>query len=136
MSPPTLYPILLSTSGLSQRAAAALHGVRPDTVKSWSAGRNRAPPGVLADLTALIRRQTIAARVLADALERLPPDTAAEIGLATSDAEAQALPLGWPTVSAQARVIGMAVALAGRPVVIVPRGSTPASAAAVEAHKA
>lgn len=41
----TLYAACLSRLGLSQAGAAALHGVRIDTVKSWSAGRNPVPQG-------------------------------------------------------------------------------------------
>jgi len=36
--------------GLSQSGAASLHGVRLDTVKSWSSGRNPVPDGAWADL--------------------------------------------------------------------------------------
>lgn len=46
----TLYAACLSRLGLSAAGAAALHGVRLDTVKSWSAGRNRVPQGAWADL--------------------------------------------------------------------------------------
>ena len=46
----TLYAACLARLGLSLAEAAALHGVRLDTVKSWSSGRNRAPDGVWADL--------------------------------------------------------------------------------------
>ena len=46
----TLYAACLSRLGLSQAEAATLHNVRPDTVKSWSAGRNTVPPGAWDDL--------------------------------------------------------------------------------------
>src|SRR5690606_5886364 len=46
----TLYAACLSRLGLSQAQAAALHGVRLDTVKSWSAGRNPIPEGAWAEL--------------------------------------------------------------------------------------
>lgn len=46
----TVYAACLSRLGLSQAEAAALHGVRPDTVKSWSAGRNPVPEGAWNDL--------------------------------------------------------------------------------------
>ena len=49
----TLYAACLSRLGLSQAAAAALHGVRLDTVKSWSAGRNPVPDGAWDDLRSL-----------------------------------------------------------------------------------
>lgn len=46
----TLYAACLSRLGLSHTEAAAIHGVRIDTIKSWSAGRNAVPDGVWADL--------------------------------------------------------------------------------------
>ena len=46
----TLYAACLSRLGLSQAQAAALHSVRLDTVKSWSAGRNPVPEGAWAEL--------------------------------------------------------------------------------------
>lgn len=46
----TIYAACLSRLGLSQAGAAALHGVRIDTVKSWSSGRNPVPPGAWSDL--------------------------------------------------------------------------------------
>lgn len=49
----TLYAACLSRLGLSQTEAAALHGVRLDTVKSWSAGRNRVPDGAWDELRAV-----------------------------------------------------------------------------------
>lgn len=48
----TLYAACLSRLGLSQPEAASLHGVRLDTVKSWSAGRNRVPQGAWDELRA------------------------------------------------------------------------------------
>ena len=46
----TLYAACLSRLGLSLAEAASLHGVRLDTVKSWSSGRNRVPDGAWSDL--------------------------------------------------------------------------------------
>lgn len=46
----TIYAACLARLGLSQSGAAALHGVRIDTVKSWSSGRNPVPQGAWADL--------------------------------------------------------------------------------------
>lgn len=53
MTVKTLYAACLSRLGLSQFEAAALHGVRLDTVKSWSSGRNRVPAGAWSDLRTL-----------------------------------------------------------------------------------
>ena len=49
----TLYAACLSRLGLSLAEAAALHGVRLDTVKSWSAGRNTVPQGAWDELRSL-----------------------------------------------------------------------------------
>lgn len=46
----TLFSAVLSRLGLSQSEAAELLGVRPDTVKSWAAGRRNVPPGVWDEL--------------------------------------------------------------------------------------
>ena len=46
----TLYAACLARLGLSQSGAATLHGVRLDTIKSWSCGRNPVPPGIWDDL--------------------------------------------------------------------------------------
>lgn len=48
----SLYAACLSRLGLSQAGAASLHGVRLDTVKSWSVGRNPVPQGAWDDLRA------------------------------------------------------------------------------------
>lgn len=49
----TIYAACLSRLGLSQAMAADLHGVRLDTVKSWSCGRRTVPEGVYDNLRAL-----------------------------------------------------------------------------------
>lgn len=46
----TLYSACLSRLGLSLAGAASLHGVRLDTVKSWSSGRNPVPQGAWDEL--------------------------------------------------------------------------------------
>ena len=52
----TLYAACLTRLGLSLPEAAKHHGVRLDTVKSWSSGRNRVPVGVWDDLRDLERK--------------------------------------------------------------------------------
>lgn len=137
----TLYAALLAVCGLSQREAAELHRSRIDTVKSWCAGRNRAPLGVLAELVDLHRRQRRAADEAAAEIARVAAADGApemiELGLVSDDEEARSL--GWPCASAQAIVVGMTAAAAlerGFKVALVPRGSTPATAAAADAHEA
>jgi hypothetical protein len=68
----SLYAACLSRLGLSQARAADLHGVRLDTVKSWSAGRRAVPPGAWDDLRDHARR--LQKRVDAiTAAQKLPP---------------------------------------------------------------
>jgi hypothetical protein len=129
----TPYRLLLSRVGLSQADAAALHGVRLDTVKSWCAGRNPAPAGVIADLRALYAAQRRSAdQALALAAEA-PDGAEIELGYAVDDAEAKAI--GWPSAAAQHASLGMVVARLGRCVRLVPRGTTQATAAAADAHE-
>ena len=132
----TLYALLLARCGLSHREAAAYHAVRLDTVKSWSAGRNRAPPGALAELRELYRAiERTAASALVE-IGGIAGDAAAgeiELGIATTEAEAREL--GLPCVGAHAALLGIVAARLDRPVAIVPRGSTAATAAAVRARR-
>jgi hypothetical protein len=136
----TPYKLLLDLAGLSQREAAAFHGVRIDTVKSWSVGRNNAPSGALDELAVLIDRQIQAADQAAEtvadqAADRGAPETV-EIGLAADDHEAQAL--GWPCAGAHHRVVALvakALIAQGLEVAVAPRGSTALTAAAADAHE-
>lgn len=83
MSVTTLFSLLVQACGLSHREAAEILKVRPDTVKSWSAGRNRAPDGVLADLAALASRIEIAVSEALTQIEAVV-DASAEIELGAS----------------------------------------------------
>ena len=108
--------------------------VRLDTVKSWSIGRNPAPDGVLDELRELAARIE---RAVDEALSLIrganPPPDDVEIGVASDNHEAQSL--GWPCVGAHREVAARVAAGSPYPVVIVPRGSTPATAAAIDAHE-
>jgi hypothetical protein len=126
------FALLLDRCGLSVREAAAFLRVREDTVKSWRTGRNPTPPGVFVSLRTLYAGQTNAAGEALALLSSAPSDMVVELGLASDDAEAQLL--GFPCVGAHAAVLGMVVGGANRPVRIVPRGSTPVTAAAADAH--
>jgi len=127
----TPYALLLGACGLSYREAAALHGVRLDTVQSWSSGRRETPKAVLAELRLLHRQIERAVAEAAAMMVRQLPDTRVEIGYPADDAEAQAL--GWPCVGAWRAMAGRVIAAMDRPVALVPRGSTAASAAAMRA---
>ena len=101
---PTAFGLLAALCGLSQRAAAAALGVRPDTVKSWSSGRNRAPAGVLAELARLALQIEDAARQGLEEAGRQVADPEAEPGavalhLVRTDAEARQR--GFPSAGAQ-----------------------------------
>lgn len=128
----TPYRLLLSRVGLSLADAAAMHGVRLDTVKSWCAGRNRAPPGVIAELRALYARQKQAADEVIKAIAGFPEVNKVELGYAADDVEAQKM--GWPCASAQWTSIGMIAAGTDRQITLAPRGTTMATAAAADAH--
>jgi hypothetical protein len=130
----TLFALLCQVCGLSHREAAEFHGVRLDTVKSWSAGRNRPPEGVIRDLAQLAERIDHAAAGAAAQIEAMVagrsgrPDEI-ELGLASDDVEARAI--GWPCVGAQRACVARIVAFCARreyPCRIVPRGSTVAAA--------
>ena len=128
----TPYALLLQVCGLSQREAADLHGVRLDTVKSWVAGRRSANAGVIAQLGRLHSEISCAAEEALDVLMQVPAGAEIEIGYPADDHEAQAL--GLPSVGAWRAMAGQLIAALDRPVILVPRGSTPATAAAADAH--
>lgn len=110
-----------------------MHGVHETTVRQWCVGRRGAPPGVLEDLAGLHARIERSAGEALAVITAHPADLALDLGYAADDAEARGL--GWPTASAQAAMLGIVVArLHPRPVRLVPRGSTPATAAAADAH--
>ena len=130
--------LLIDACGLSQREAAEFLGVRIDTVKSWHRiNPPQARPGVLAELRAL---HAIQRRAAAHLIVQVRETTRAygeaemvEIGLSTDDHEARSL--GWPCVGAHRMAIALAAArLTGMQIVLVPRGSTIATAIAADAH--
>lgn len=129
----TPYALLKLRCGLSHQEAAALHGVRLDTVQSWVIGRNQAPAGAIAELRTLYRQIDTTAHEAALRIRRMrpQPDTV-ELGLASDDHEAHQL--GLPCVGAHRALLGLVVARVALPVRIVPRGSTVATAAALEGH--
>jgi len=124
------YGLIRERCGLSIVEAAAFHKVPDDTVKAWSSGRRRAPAGVIEELRELYDLIDNAAHEL----EQLVGDESGEIelGLASDDTEAQSI--GWPCVGAHAAALGLAACYLNNDVVIVPRGSTAATAAAADIH--
>ncbi|MFN7305714.1 MAG: hypothetical protein ACK5TQ_03935 [Acetobacteraceae bacterium] len=128
----TPYRLLLSRVGLSQADAATLHQVRLDTIKSWCAGRARAPVGVIAELRTLYKRQKTAAAEALQMVAERPEVSQIELGYAVDDHEAEGM--GWPCAAAQWATLGMVVAACDRSVSLVPRGTTVATAAAADQH--
>lgn len=123
----TPFSLLESLAGLSHREARELLSVRLDTVKSWSSGRNRCPPGALAELKRLIARQERAAREALAMFERAKT-AELELGYPADDDEARTL--GWPCVGAWGAMAARVIAGSPDPVSLAPRGSTPANAPA------
>lgn len=128
----TPYRLFICRVGLSQADAAAFHNVRLDTVKNWCVGRTRVPKGIITELRHLHARQKLAAREALAAVAQAPPDAEIELGYAVDDHEAQGL--GWPCASAQWAVLGMMLLATDRQIVLVPRGTTVATAAAADQH--
>ncbi len=128
----TIIAILLDRCGLSIREAAEFLNVRDDTIKSWRSGRNPTPPKVIGELQALYLKIGVAAREALAVINQAPLDADIELGIAVDDYEAKSL--GFPCVGAHAALLGLVVASSGRAMRIVPRGATPASAAAADVH--
>jgi hypothetical protein len=124
----TLFAAILAGLGLSQSEAAAYLDVRTDTVKSWSAGRNRVPDGVWDKLHALAERQeTVATGVYEAWREAGMPD---EFEISNSSPE-------WTSEGAWMAVLRRAWEMMGPDVAIRPvaPGSTEAVRAAARARK-
>jgi hypothetical protein len=133
----TTFALISDRCGLSHRGSAAFLNVRIDTVKSWSSGRNPAPPWAIDALRKLYARIENAARQageqIADVIKKHGVLQEIELGIASDDYEAQRQPLGWPCVGAQAAMLGIVAARSSLSIKIVPRGTTLATAAAADA---
>jgi hypothetical protein len=130
----TPFSTLCAVCGLSHREAADFVRVRLDTVKNWSSGRDVTPKGVIAALIQLNQRiQRAADQAVSVVMEQRPPIV--ELGYPADDEEA--LSLGWPSVGVMRVLLGRIISGIpdGIPVRLVPRGSTPATAAAADAQR-
>ena len=130
---PTAFALLIQLCGLSSREAADFLGVRDDTARNWRTGRDAAPEGVLRELAEMVGRIETAADEAVGVLEQAGagPGGVVELGYAADDAEARSL--GWPCAAAHRAALAPILAWClreGVPVEIVPRGATPATAAA------
>lgn len=130
----TPFSALLSLSGLSQREAATFLGVANVTVDKWASGKRSPAPAVLMQMSDLIRAQDrAAAEALAFIAGQNPVPDKVEIGYPADDYEAQGL--GFPSVRAWGAMVGRIIAGAETPIILIPRGSTPATAAAMDAKE-
>ncbi len=132
----TPFSLLSGAAGLSHREASVFLSVQIDTVKSWSCGRNRCPQGALDEMKALIHCQSAAAeehlKTIKNITRKADAVQAVELGYPADDHEAQTL--GWPCVGAWRGMAARVLAASTIPITLVPRGSTPATAAAIDAH--
>lgn len=116
--------------GLSQREAAAFLGVSPSAVDKMGRSVRSTPPGVMAELRGLHRQQRRAATAIirqwSEAVRLHGAPDRLELALSSDDAEAQSK--GWPCVGAERAAYALALARIDAPAVIVPRGSTVATA--------
>lgn len=131
--------LLIQLAGLSHREAADFLRVRLDTVKSWHRAHsaNGTSDGILSELRALIAQQERTAAqaiaMMAGIAREHGADADGILGYPTDDHEAQAL--GWPCVGAWRAMAARVIAAAPVKIVLVPRGSTPETAAAADAHR-
>jgi transcriptional regulator with XRE-family HTH domain len=133
----TPIAILLDLAGLSQREAAEFLKCSPSSIDKMARGVRSAPAGIIDELRTLIDRQEEAADYFIDQLDELiaehgAPETI-ELGFPADDHEAQTL--GWPCVGAWSAMAARVIAQTDLPCVLVPRASTPATAAATDSHE-
>ena len=131
----TPFAALSTLAGLTLHEAGDLCGVRHDSARQWATGRRTAPPGAIDRLRDLIATQErVATQTLAQIVALAQQHGAPaeiEIGYPADDYEAQSL--GFPCVGAWAAMAARVIAAAPVSVVLTPRGSTVAPAAAVAA---
>lgn len=123
-----------------QEALQTVLGVNERTVRRWLARSQSIPAGVVAEIEALLDRQRLAVaetqRLIRERLRCGDAPDQIEIGFPADDHEAQTL--GWPCAAAwwgMARGLAMQWPSAFPPLALVPRGSTAATAAAVDEHE-
>lgn len=136
----TAFALLCARCGLSQREAAEFLDMRQDSVASYFVGRRRPPPGAIENLRDLYAVIEDAAEKGLAQIDRLitdfgEPAEPIELGIVSDDYEARSPEINLPCIGAHAAMLGIIVARADIPIVIVPRGSTPATAAAIDAHE-
>lgn len=140
----TPFAALQSLCGLSNREVASFLGMTESAVEKFRRGNREAPPGVLRELADLWGMIDAAAGDAADEMFAsgivTAKDAEIEIGYPADDHEADQL--GFPCVGAWrqylARVLDELMQCRSfdpARIKLVPRGSTPATAAAADIHR-
>jgi len=106
----TLYSAALHLVGLSHSEAADLHGVRLDTVKSWSSGRNGVPQGVWDDLRDLYETQQAAIDAALETIDTHPEADAVDLLTGTGRSAE------WPSEGAHMATLAAVALLIDKPV--------------------
>lgn len=126
----TPFAALAALAGLSLRESSDFLNVPLDTIKGWSNGRRTCPGGVIAEMKELIGKQARQAEMV---LQHMPGGIdIVELGYPTDDVEARSM--GWPCVGAWRAIAARVIVVSVIPVTLVPSGSTPATALAVDRH--
>jgi len=99
----TIFPHLLTASGLTQQEAADFLEVRRSSVDGWARGRRICPNELLNRMIALVQAQTAMADHTLDLIDDHPDAEEVEIEFCADNYEAQGL--GLPTKSAYDAVI-------------------------------
>lgn len=104
----TPYKIMMRYCGLSLAEAAALHGVPRAQIENWSSGKSRTPPGVMDEIKNLALVLTGKAdEHIADVANDIDP----HVDLYYPESEAEAVDLGYPTVSAWMAMAGQVISV-------------------------
>jgi hypothetical protein len=128
----TPFRLMLQLTGLSLREAAQFLQISMSSAEKMSNGKLAARDTIIQELRGLYSRQFEASEEAVELIEKSMPDEV-EIGYPADDHEAQSL--GWPCIGAWAGMAAQVIGQIHRPVRLVPRGSTLATAAAVDAHE-
>ena len=129
----TPFALLCDLAGLSQREAGEFLKMSLSSVDKMRRGLRSAPPGALGELRHLIEKQERAAGEAYRLILASREADEIQLGYPADDHEAQSL--GWPCVGAWKAMAARAMARIEAPFTLVPRGSTPTTAAAIDARE-
>lgn len=134
----TPFATMIRLAGLSIEEAGEFHRVPPDTAMNWSSGQATCPAAVIEELKGLIARQREAAAAVLEKIKEADLEQSGsdfvQLGRPTDDHEARSL--GWPCCGAWGAVAARVVAESPVPITLLPRGTTPATAAGADIRDA